>query len=137
MITYINRIAYTAAANLAGVAVWDDGRLAAVPSAVPFAELPIVGLASLSVSSTVEEGERQWESTLECVLRCAAPPLDHGVAYLLTDVRGRRYVLGHGGQPYPATLPSEGAGGKPSEGCAARLTVEWVSPLRPAEACFY
>lgn len=94
---------------------------------LPWAELPLSGLASLQVEEQVADGSRLTKATLTAPLRCN--PAGFGgepLCLRLTDDAGRHWLLGSGAQPHPlVTLHLSSADGK------ARTSVEaqWESPL--------
>lgn len=108
-----------------------DGRSVALSSDLSFEELPIVHLAQLSVKTELDGALRLHTSRLEAQLcRPLALP-ETPVLYRLTDVEGRRLLLGLPDAPYPLTLVEDEISSSPSASSPFRLAVTWSSIYPP------
>lgn len=103
---------------------------------VPWEEVPIVGLASLEVTTEETDGARLYEATLKATLRCpqAFSPSHSPTAYLLiTAPRCRRLVLGSPLLPAPHESVSATFEAKASGSAATSLSVKLKSIYPPLE----
>lgn len=103
---------------------------------MPWEEVPIVGLASLEVTTEETDGARLYEATLKATLRCpGAFSLAKGpTAYLLiTAPRCRRLVLGSPLLPAPYESVSASIEAKASGSAAHTLTVKLKTVYPPLQ----
>ena len=84
----------------------------------------MVGLATLETSEAVEKGVRKHTAKLFATLcggRLVLPSCS--LAYLLTCVNGRQYLLGTADPPFPLTTQEEKWPGNAAETLAVSLVV--------------
>lgn len=89
----------------------------------------MVGLASLETSEAVEKGVRKHTTKLSATLcggHLALP--SRPLAYRLTCVNGRQYLLGTADPPFPLTMQEVKMPGNAAETSAVSLVVSWNSP---------
>lgn len=129
MLLHINRIDYCEAYHLVSAIVLPETASVLIREPMPWQRLPMVGLASLETSEAVEKGVRKHTTKLSATLcggRLALP--SRPLAYRLTCVNGRQYLLGTADPPFPlasqeVSLPSNAA-----ETSAVKLVVSLQSP---------
>lgn len=107
-----------------GVGVWWE-------SSPSWEEVPLVGLAALTVRSEVADGCRLHHTTLEATLACPLDELSGPALYRLTAASGRCLLVGLTAPPHPVSLLSTRLDSRPSAPSAVTLTVEWHSPHPP------
>ena len=103
---------------------------------MPWKQLPMVGLATLETSEEVKKGVRTHSAKLTATLcggRLALP--SRPLAYRLTCVNGRQYLLGTADPPFPLTTQEEKRPGSAAETSAVALVVSQQS-LLPLLVCF-
>ena len=95
-----------------------------------FTELPIIGLADMEVSESIENGSRLTTVKLTARTACDYPagaPRRH--AWRVTTVTGEQYLIGTTEQPFPVTLVTDSYPGKSTEPSGKTITVVWQSSL--------
>lgn len=115
MLLHIHRIDYCEACHLVSAIVLPETASVLIREPIPWQRLPLVGLASLETSEAVEKGVRKHTAKLSATLcggRLALP--SHPLAYRLTCINGRQYLLGTADPPFPLTaqevkMPSNAA----------------------------
>ncbi len=92
-------------------------------------EFPLIGLAELSVTSSVTDKSRSYKSKITANLQFTPPFYLDGYCYLLTSVSGKRFLVGAYKPPFPIYNIEGVIPGKASEGIACTLTVEYTDTL--------
>lgn len=129
MLLHIHRIDSCEAYHLASAIVLPETASVLLREPMPWKQLPMVGLATLETSEEVKKGVRTHSAKLTATLcgsRLALP--SRPLAYRLTCVNGRQYLLGTADPPFPlasqeVSLPSNAA-----ETSAVKLVVSLQSP---------
>ena len=128
MLLHINRIDYCEAYHLASAIMFPETACVLIREPMPWKRLPMVGLATLETSDTVEKGVRKHTTKLSATLcggRLALP--SRPLAYRLTCVNGRQYLLGTADPPFPLTTQEEKRPGNAAETSAVSLVVSQQS----------
>ena len=128
MLLHINRIDFCEAYHLASAIVLPETASVLLREPMPWKQLPMVGLATLETSEEVKKGVRTHSAKLSATLcggRLALPlrPL----AYRLTCVNGKQYLLGTADPPFPLTTQEDKRPGNAAETSAVALVVSWVT----------
>ena len=128
MLLHIHRIDCCEAYHLASAIVLPETASVLLREPIPWKQLPMVGLATLDTSEEVKKGVRTHSAKLTATLcggRLALPlrPL----AYRLTCVNGRQYLLGTADPPFPLTAQEVKIPGNAAETSAVSLVVSWVT----------
>lgn len=132
MLLHINRIDYCEAYHLVSAIVLPETASVLIREPMPWRRLPMVGLATLETSEEVKKGVRTHSAKLTATLcggRLALP--SRPLAYRLTCVNGRQYLLGTADPPFPLTTQEEKMPGNAAETSAATLvvTIQSLLPL--------
>lgn len=128
MLLHIHRIDCCEAYHLASAIVLPETASVLLREPIPWKQLPMVGLATLETSEEVKKGVRTHSAKLTATLcggRLALPlrPL----AYRLTCVNGKQYLLGTADPPFPLTTQEVKIPGNAAETSAVSLVVSWVT----------
>ena len=128
MLLHIHRIDCCEAYHLASAIVLPETASVLLREPMPWKQLPMVGLATLETSEEVKKGVRTHSAKLTATLcggRLALPlrPL----AYRLTCVNGKQYLLGTADPPFPLTTQEVKIPGNAAETSAVSLVVSWVT----------
>ncbi|MBP3228197.1 MAG: hypothetical protein J6M53_05355 [Bacteroidaceae bacterium] len=134
ILRHISKIEYCAAYHLRSAIILPAQARALIKDVMPWQELPLVGLAQVETSDEVERGMRLYTTKLTATL-CqpfnfslftinSARPL----AFRLTDVQGRQYLLGTSQPPYPLVSQTETKGNKPTDRTAYTFNIQHTSP---------
>ena len=128
MLLHIHRIDCCEAYHLASAIVLPETASVLLREPMPWKQLPMVGLATLETSEEVKKGVRTHSAKLTATLcgsRLALPlrPL----AYRLTCVNGKQYLLGTADPPFPLTTQEDKRPGNAAETSAVALVVSWVT----------
>ena len=95
---------------------------------MPWKRLPMVGLATLETSEEVKKGVRTHSAKLTATLCGGRLALSsRPLAYRLTCVNGRQYLLGTADPPFPLTTQEEKRPGNAAETSAVALVVSFQS----------
>ncbi len=94
-----------------------------------FIDLCLVGLASVDVSQNVENGSRL--TTVKLTAHTTDDfHVDHRrLAWRVTTVDGKQYLIGINEQPFPVTTVSDNYPDKSTEPSGKIITVSWQTPL--------
>ena len=136
MLLHIHRIEYCEAYHLASAIVLPETASVLLREPTPWRQLPVVGLATLETSEEVKKGVRTHSAKLSATLcggRLALPA--RPLAYRLTCVNGRQYLLGTADPPFPLTAQEVKMPGNAAETSAVALVVSQQS-LLPLLVCF-
>ena len=128
MLLHIHRIDCCEAYHLASAIVLPETASVLLREPMPWKQLPMVGLATLETSEEVKKGVRTHSAKLTATLcggRLALP--SRPLAYRLTCVNGRQYLLGTADPPFPLTTQEEKRPGNAAETSAVSLVVSWVT----------
>lgn len=88
----------------------------------------MVGLATLETSEEVKKGVRTYSAKLTATLCGGRLALSsRPLAYRLTCVNGRQYLLGTADPPFPLTTQEVKMPGNAAETSAVSLVVSWVT----------
>ena len=129
MLLHIHRIDCCEAYHLASAIVLPETASVLIREPMPWQRLPMVGLATLETSEEVKKGVRTHSAKLTATLcggRLALP--SRPLAYRLTCVNGRQYLLGTADPPFPLTAQEVKMPGNAAETSAVALVVSWNSP---------
>lgn len=124
MLLHIHHIDYCEAYHLASAIVLPESASVLLRMPMPWRQLQMVGLATLETSEEVKKGVRTHSAKLTATLcggRLALP--SRPLAYRLTCVNGRQYLLGTANQPFPLTTQEEKRPGNAAETSAVSLVV--------------
>lgn len=136
MLLHIHRIDCCEAYHLASAIVLPETASVLLREPMPWQRLPMVGLATLETSEELKKGVRTHLAKLSATLcggRLALP--SRPLAYRLTCVNGRQYLLGTADPPFPLTTQEEKRPGNAAETSAVTLVVSQQS-LLPLLVCF-
>ena len=128
MLLHIHHIDYCEAYHLASAIVLPETASVLLREPMPWRQLPMVGLATLETSEEVKKGVRTHSAKITATLcggRLALP--SRPLAYRLTCVNGRQYLLGTADPPFPLTTQEEKMPGNAAETSAVSLVVSWVT----------
>ena len=128
MLLHIHRIDCCEAYHLASAIVLPETASVLLREPMPWKQLPMVGLATLETSEEVKKGVRTHSAKLTATLfggRLALP--SRPLAYRLTCVNGRQYLLGTADPPFPLTTQEDRRPWNAAETSAVSLAVSWVT----------
>ena len=130
MLLHIHRIDCCEAYHLASAIVLPETASVLLREPMPWKRLPMVGLATLETSEEVKKGVRTHSAKLTATLsggRIALP--SRPLAYRLTCVNGRQFLLGTADPPFPLTAQEVKMPGNAAETSAVALVVSLNSPF--------
>ena len=130
MLLHIHHIDYCEAYHLAYSIVLPETASVLIREPMPWRQLPMVGLATLETSEEVKKGVRTHSAKLSATLcggHLALP--SRPLAYRLTCVNGRQYLLGIADPPFPLTTQEEKRPGNAAETSAVSLVVSQLSQI--------
>jgi len=128
MLRHISKVECCNSIHLAQVISSIEHRIALCQTYIPFIEIETVGLSSLTSEEDVSNGTRIHKNTLKATL-CSyliqnESNAEQPLAFRLTDVEGRQYLLGNINRPYPLVTQSLSCPDKSNEKSVITLTVE-------------
>lgn len=129
MLLHINRIDYCETYHLASAIMFPETACVLIREPMPWKRLPMVGLATLETSETVEKGVRKHTTKLSATLCGGRLPLpSRPLAYRLSCINGRQYLLGTAEPPFPLALQEVSLPSNAAETSAVKLVVSLQSP---------
>ena len=130
MLLHIHRIDCCEASPLASAIVPPEPASVLLREPMPWKRLPMVGLATLETSEEVKKGVRTHSAKLTATLCGGRLALSsRPLAYRLTCVNGRQYLLGTADPPFPLTAQEVKMPGNAAETSAVALVVSLNSPF--------
>ena len=128
MLLHIHHIDYCEAYHLASAIVLPEIASVLLREPMPWRQLPMIGLATLETSEEVKKGVRTHSAKFTATLCGGRLPLpSRPLAYRLTCVNGRQYLLGIADPPFPLTTQEEKRPGRAAETSAVSLVVSLQS----------
>lgn len=94
-----------------------------------FQQLPLVGLGKLECNSKVENKSKLFTSTLSANLTENFDAQDRTLAFMVTCVDGRRFLIGTNERPYPIVNTSATMPDRPTDSSLFGITVEYVDTI--------
>lgn len=94
-----------------------------------FSELPLVNLASMEVVSKVENKSRLFTTSIKALLSEHFDVANRKLAFLITTVKGNRFLVGTNESPFPIANTSDAFPDKTSEPSGCTLTVEYTDTI--------
>lgn len=91
-----------------------------------FTELPLVNLASMEVTSKVENKSRTFTTSLKALLADHFDVANRKLAFMVTTVNGDRFLVGTDESPFPVANTSDVFPDKATEPSGCTLTVEYT-----------
>lgn len=91
-----------------------------------FIELPLANLASMEIVSKVENKTRLFTTTLKALLTRHFDIANRRLAYMVTTVEGKRFLVGTGEAPYPISNTTDTFPDKTTDQSGMTLTVEYT-----------
>lgn len=98
-----------------------------------FIELPIVGLAQVTVFDQVDHNARLTTVTLTALTCERFVPGARPLAWRVSTVTGKQYLIGINESPFPITTVSESFPDKATEQSGTTVKVEWKTALSMLE----
>ena len=130
MLLHIHRIDCCEAYHLASAIVLPETACVLLREPMPWRQLPMVGLATLETSEEVKKGVRTHSAKLSATLCGGRLALSsRPLAYRLTCVNGRQYLLGTADPPFPLTTQEEKRPGNAAETSAVSLVLSQLSQI--------
>ena len=112
--TYINKVSFTDVSQLATSYIKSPSEIF-LPFEAQWTELCMTGLARLTVTESIENHQRMQSAELEAIVLEPLIVGDRKLAFLCTDIKGNRILLGGPDAPYPLVLCTESHGSSPTE----------------------
>lgn len=94
-----------------------------------FAELPLVDLASMEVTSKVENKSRLFTTSIKALLHEHFDVANRKLAFLVSTVSGDRFLVGTNEAPFPVVNSSDSFPDKPTDTSGCSLTIEYTDSL--------
>lgn len=128
VISNINRISFIETRRLRNITVI-PGRGVMMNYWRDFAELPLVNLASMEISSKVENKSRLFTTSIKALLSEHFDIANRKLAYLVTTVLGDRYLVGTDESPFPVSNTTDTFPDKASDTSGCTLSVEYTDSI--------
>lgn len=128
VISNINRISFIETRRLRNITVI-PGRGVMLNYWRDFAELPLVNLASMEISSKVENKSRLFTTSIKALLGEHFDIANRKLAYLVTTVLGDRYLVGTDESPFPVSNTTDTFPDKASDTSGCTLSVEYTDSI--------
>lgn len=128
VISNINRISFIETRRLRNITVI-PGRGVMMNYWRDFSELPLVNLASMEISSKVENKSRLFTTSIKALLSEHFDIANRKLAYLVTTVLGDRYLVGTDESPFPVSNTTDTFPDKASDTSGCTLSVEYTDSI--------
>lgn len=128
VISNINRISFIETRRLRNITVI-PGRGVMMNYWRDFAELPLVNLASMEISSKVENKSRLFTTSIKALLSEHFDIANRKLCYLVTTVLGDRYLVGTDESPFPVSNTTDTFPDKASDTSGCTLSVEYTDSI--------
>ena len=112
--TYITKVSFIDVSQLATSYIKSPSEIV-LPFEAQWTELCMTGIARLTVTENIDNHQRMQSAELEARVLEPLVVGDRKLAFLCTDLRGNRILLGGPDAPYPLALNTESHGSSPSE----------------------
>ena len=107
ILRHIKKIEYCAAYHLKRAIILPAQSRALIKDVMPWQEIPIIGLTEVETTEEVENGIRLSTTKLTATLCKRFQSSSKPLAFRLTDVQGKQYLLGTVRSPYPLITQME------------------------------
>ena len=130
MLRYIRKVEFCEARHLHTALLLPGSRSVLLPDPIAWEEIPAAGLAALTAEEEVSDGERVFNTSLTLRMPCPAS-LAQRAAFRLTDVEGRKLLVGLAARPHPLHTQEDAMPERPADPSQTTLRVTWTSTLPP------
>ena len=96
---------------------------------VDFTQLEIKELVGVVVEDSYDNNQKTYTTTATFETKCKEPITSRHLAFRLTSVDGRQYMIGTSSRPYPIIKEKNNFPEKPNDSTMKTVTITWKSPL--------
>lgn len=90
-----------------------------------FSEMDIQELVGVTIEDNYDNNQKAFTTTATFDTRCKQPMTDRHVAFRLTSVDGKRYMIGTNGRPYPIVKEKNAFPVKPADSTLKTVSITW------------
>lgn len=112
--------------NLSSLQVISDTSLK-LSSEVNFSKIDIHELVGVTIEDSYENNQKVYVTTATFITACKKPLTDRRIAFRLTSVDGKRYIIGTNARPFPIIKEKNAFPEKPADSSAKAVTITWKS----------
>lgn len=116
----------TAIKNLTPLRVVSDTSVK-FTNAVQFSPVSILELVGVTVEDSYENNQKVYTTTAVFNTFCKEPMTDRRLAFRLTSVDGKRYLIGLNTRPFPIIKEKNPYPEKPTDTSLKNVTITWKS----------
>lgn len=96
---------------------------------VDFSQLEIKELVGVVVEDSYDNNQKTYTTTATFETKCKEPITSRHLAFRLTSVDGRQYMIGTSSRPYPIIKEKNNFPEKPNDSTMKTVTITWKAPL--------
>lgn len=127
-LVHINKVEITKVDNLSVMRVLSDTKCR-FTSEVSFEEICIQELAGVTIEDSYDNNQKVYTTTVSFHTREKQPITDRRIAFRLTSVDGKRYMVGTNTRPFPLIKENNAFPEKPADSSLKAVKVTWKSLL--------
>ena len=123
---HINKIEFTRTENLTPLKIVDNVSCIFTRE-VDFTKIDIQELVGVNIEDSYENNQKVYTTTATFTTRCKEPFYNRCLAFRLSSVDGKRYLIGTNGRPYPIIKEKNPFPEKVPDSSMKIITITWKS----------
>lgn len=127
-LVHVNRIEMVSVDSLASMRIVSDTSCR-VPVGITFTEICINELVGVTIDDDIENNQKIFTTTAVFATSNKKPLTDRRLAFRLTSVDGKKYMIGTYGRPFPIIKERNQFPEKPADSSLKTVTVTWKATL--------
>jgi len=96
---------------------------------VDFSQLEIKELVGVVIEDSYDNNQKTYTTTATFETKCKEPITSRHLAFRLTSVDGRQYMIGTSSRPYPIIKEKNNFPEKLNDSTMKTVTITWKAPL--------
>ena len=96
---------------------------------VDFSKIDIQELVGVTIEDSYENNQRVFTTTATFSTCCKKPVTDRHMAFRVTSVDGKRYMIGTNARPFPVVREKNPYPDRPADSSLKTVTIVWKSLL--------
>lgn len=125
-LVHVNKLEMTEIENLTPLRVVSDTSVK-FTNEVPFSPVDILELVGVNIEDSYENNQKVYTTTAVFNTFCKKPMANRRLAFRLTSVDGKRYLIGLNTRPFPIIKEKNPYPEKPTDTSLKNVTITWKS----------
>lgn len=127
-LVHVNKIEMAGVDNLATMRVVSD-TACRFTSDVSFEEICITELVGVTIEDEMEKNQKVFKTTAVFTTKDKKPLTERRLAFRLTSVDGKKYMIGWNGRPFPIIKEKNPFPEKPSDSSLKTISISWKATV--------